>query len=51
MATFLQLISVTIIQGWVVKTAPGFNRPGKYSLSGQYYYLKWKMVNFVLFHI
>jgi hypothetical protein len=29
----------------------GFNRPGQYSLSGQYYYFKWKIVNFDLFHI
>ena len=41
-------------QGWAVKklvVLNGFNRPGQYSLSGQYYYFKWKIVNFVLFHI
>ena len=27
-------------QGWAAKTTPGFNRPGQYSLSGQYYYFK-----------
>jgi hypothetical protein len=37
------------LQGWAVKTGTGFNRPGQYSLSGQYYYFKWKIVNFDLF--
>jgi hypothetical protein len=26
-----------LLQGWAVKTAPGFNRPGQYSPSGQYW--------------
>jgi hypothetical protein len=34
------LDSIIKIQGWAVKATPVFNRPGQYSLNGQYYYFK-----------